>query len=228
MILYNTLMGVAAGTALLMVPLLARKLHRRESIAPEGWALAFGILGLILTFLSGLMTVTWPLNVNPPINIMFGEPTLVLGLLMQAAAWFMWKRPEVFRNVEGESLDFLLRVLAPVSWLVFVLGLVLLSCTLAVFRFGFVGAAPAEEPISGLLRNHGWVENSFIGVLYALSAAGTLMAPFALRDLGGPTARVAGWCMVLSGTAVLLFSVMNYYTHIGLLVNTLQKTGFRI
>ena len=228
MILYNTLMGVAAGTALLMVPLLARKLHRRESIAPEGWALAFGILGLILTFLSGLMTVSWPLNVNPPINIMFGEPTLVLGLLMQAAAWFMWKRPEAFRDIEGESLDFLLRVLAPVSWLVFVLGLVLLSCTLAVFRFGFVGAAPAEEPISGLLRNYGWVENSFVGVLYALSAAGTLMAPFALRDLGGATARVAGWCMVLSGTAVLLFSVMNYYTHIGLLVNMLQKTGFRI
>ncbi len=117
MILYNTLMGVAAGTAMLMVPILARKLHRRESIAPEGWALTFGILGVILTFLGGLMTVTWPLNVNPPINIMFGEPTLVLGLLLLAAALFMWRRPDAFLDLKDETFNRLIRVLTPVSWL---------------------------------------------------------------------------------------------------------------
>jgi hypothetical protein len=228
MILYNTVMGVAAGTALLMVPILARKLHRRERIAPEGWALTFGILGIILTILGGLMTVTWPLNANPPINILFGEPTLVLGLLLAAAATFLWRRPDTVLDLEGEALDHLLRVLAPVSWLISVLGLILLSCALAVFRFGFVGAAPAEEPISGLLRSYPWVENTFIGLLYALTAAGTMLAPFAIRDLGGRAAQAAGWCLAVSGAAVLLFSVMNYYTHIGLLVNLLQKTGFKL
>jgi hypothetical protein len=227
-ILYNTLMGVAAGTAMLMVPILARKLHRRESIAPEGWALTFGILGVILTFLGGHMTVTWPLNANPPINIMFGEPTLILGLLLLAAALFMWRRPDAFLDLKDEAFNRLIRVLTPVSWLVFVLGLILLSCTVAVFRFGFVGAAPAEEPISGLLHDYPWVENTFIGLLYALGAVGPLLAPFALRNLGSRVAQVAGWSMAVSGAAFLLFSVMNYYTHIGLLVNMLQKESFKI
>src|SRR5262245_51871846 len=129
-------MGVAAGTAQLMVALLARKLHARESIAPEGWAVSFGILGAVLTFLSGLMTVIWPLNVNPPINIMFDEPTLL--------------------------------------------------------------------------------------------AAGPMLAPFALRNLDGRAARTVVWCMAASGAAFLLFSLMNYYTHIGLLVNMLQKASFKM
>jgi hypothetical protein len=227
-ILYNTLMGVAAGTALLMVPILGRKLHRRESIAPEGWALTFGILGVILTFLGALMTVTWPLNANPPINIMFGEPTLVLGLLLLAAALYMWRRPDAFLDLEGEAFNRLIRVLTPVSWLVFVLGLILLSCTLAVFRFGFVGAAPAEEPISGLLHNYPRAENTFIGLLYALTTAGTLLTPFALRNLGSRVAQAAGWCMAATGAVWLLFSVMNYYTHIGLLVNMHLNKSFKI
>jgi hypothetical protein len=140
----------------------------------------------------------------------------------------MWRRPDAFRDLEGEAFNRLIRVLTPVSWLVFVQGLILLSCTLAVFRFGFVGAAPAEEPISGLLHDHPWVENTFIGLLYALSAAGTLLAPFALRNLGSRVAQVAGWSMAVSGAVLLLFSVMNYYTHIGLLVNMLQKKSFKI
>jgi uncharacterized membrane protein len=228
MILYNTLMGVAAGTAEIMVALLARKLHRRESIAPEGWALTFGILGVILTFLSGLMTVTWPLNVNPPMNILFGEPAFVLGLLLLAAAFFMWTRAEAFLDLDDTAFERLIGVVTPVSWLVFVLGLILLSCTLAVFRFGFVGAAPAEEPISGLLHDYPAAENTFIGLLYAVSAVGPLLAPFALRNLGGRIAQAAVFCMAVSGTVFLLFSVMNYYTHIGLLVNLLQKTSFKM
>lgn len=228
MILYNTLMGVAAGTAMLAVPILARKLHRRELIEPEGWALVFGILGVILTFLSGHMTVTWPLNANPPINIMFGEPTLVLGLLLLAAALLMWRRPDAFLNLQDDDLKSLIRVLTPLTWLVFVLGLILLACTVAVFRFGFVGAAPAEEPISGLLHDYPLLENSFIGLLYALGTVGPLLTPFALRNLGSRLARLAGWSMAVSGAGFLLFSVMNYYTHIGMLVNMLQNKSFRI
>jgi len=36
MILYNTLMGVAAGAALILVPVLGRKLLRREPVMHEG------------------------------------------------------------------------------------------------------------------------------------------------------------------------------------------------
>ena len=187
------------------------------------------VVGVILSFMGGLVSVTWPLTANPPINIMFGEPTLVLGLLLLAAAAFLWTRPDAFLDLQnGAAFDRLIRVATPVSWLVFVLGLILLSCTVAVFRFGFVGAATAEEPISGLVHGYPWVENTFVGLLYALSATGPLLAPFALRDLRGRVAQAAGWCMAVSGVALLLFSVMNYYTHIGLLVNLLQKKSFRM
>lgn len=225
MILYNTLMGVAAGTALLAVPILADKLHRREAIAPEGWALTFGVLGAILAFLGGLMTVTWPLNAKPPVNIMFGEPTFALGLLLLAAALFMWRSPEAFRDLRDDAFDRVIRVLTPVSWLVFVLGLILLSCALAVFRFDAIGAAPAQEPIAGRLQNHPAVENTFIGLLYVLTGAGAVLAPFAVRDLGSRLARVAGWSMAASGAVWLLFSLMNYYTHIGLLARLLEEAA---
>jgi hypothetical protein len=227
MIMYNTLMGVAAGSAQLLVAALADRLRRREPIAPEGWALSFAVLGVILTVLGGAMTVTWPLTVNPPINVMFGEPSLVLGLLLLAAAAFMWAHPDAF-DAGDEAVARLVRVMMPVAWLVFVLGLMLLSCTVAIFRFGFVGAAPAEEPISGLLHGYPQAENTFVGLLYAVSTVGPLLAPFAVRDPGGRVAQVAGWSMGVGGAAWLLFSVMNYYTHIGLLVNLLQKTRFEM
>jgi uncharacterized membrane protein len=65
---YNTLMGVAAGLALILVPMLARKLYLRKKVSPEGWALSFGVLGLILAVLGGHMSMAWPLfNANPPV-----------------------------------------------------------------------------------------------------------------------------------------------------------------
>ncbi|MCK6556351.1 DUF981 domain-containing protein [Candidatus Binatia bacterium] len=219
MILYNTLIGVTAGAALVLVPILGAKLRRGHRVEPEGWALSFGVLGIILTFLSGMMTVTWPLHAKPQVNIIFGEPTLFLGVLLLAAALFMWTHPEAFRDRSDVALDRLTGVLRPVSWLVFSLGLILLACTVAVFRFSAIGAAPAQEPISGIFHDYPWVENTLVGSLYALSAVGPLLAPVAVRDLGSPVARMGGWCLVVSGVAILLYSALNYYTHIGLLVN---------
>jgi hypothetical protein len=234
MILYNTLMGVSAGLALLLVTLLAYKCKRRQPIAPEGWALTFGILGVVLTFLSAMMTVTWPLKVNPPINILFAEPNLVFGLLLLAAALFLWKERTAIgnlaspnsQNAEDAALQ-LRRVLGPISWLVGALGLVLLACTCAIFRFMLVGAAPEAEPISGLLYNHPAIENSFFGIIYGLSALGAIVAPFALRRPTSKLALLVGVCWIAAGGCFLLFSAMNYYTHIGLLVNMLKNQNYR-
>jgi hypothetical protein len=38
-------MSVAAGVALLLLVALGRQLYLRRTIAPEGWSLAFGVLG---------------------------------------------------------------------------------------------------------------------------------------------------------------------------------------
>lgn len=234
MIMYNTLMGVAAGLALILVPMLARKLFKGQPVAPEGWSLTFGVLGAILTFLGGLMAVTWPLNVNPPINIAFAEPTLLFGLLLIGASFFLWRHREAImglsdknKRLADEAYLYIRRVLGPVSWVVFALGLIMASCTLAIFRFTLVGAAPAAEPISGLLSNYPAVENAFFGVLYGLSAVGALLAPWALRKPNSKLPAIVGTCWIAAGVIFLLFSAMNYYTHIGLLVNMLHDKNYR-
>lgn len=234
MILYNTLMGVSAGLALILVPVLARKLHKRERVAPEGWAIAFLILGAILTFLGGLMAVTWPLTANPPINILFAEPSLVLGLLLLTAGLFLWNRREAIialsdskKSVSDEAYADLQRVLRPVSWVVFALGLILLSCTAAIFRYVLVGAAPAFEPVTGLLHNYPGIENGFFGLIYGLSALGCLLAPWAVRNQTSQAARILFISWVVAGVCFLLFSALNYYTHIGLLVNLERGTHYR-
>lgn len=230
MILYNTLIGVAAGLALILVPLLARKLYRREAVSAEGWSLTFAVLGAILTLLGGLIATTWPLTANPPINIMFGEPTLVLGLLLLAAAFFMWQRREVIASVSGsgraaqDARTYIVRTLAPISWVLFALGLILLACTIATVRFNLVGSAPAAEPITGLLHDYPIVENTFFAILYGLSAVAMLLVPFAVRKPASNLPLIIGRCMVVAGVAFLLFSAMNYYTHIGLLLNLQRGT----
>lgn len=233
MILYNTLMGVSAGLALILLSRLMGKLYARQSIAPEGWALSFGVLGTILTVLGGLMSTTWPLTANPPINILFGEPCFIFGLLLIAAAIFLWSRQEKLRQLASDAKKtaddahaYIQKVLAPVSWVLLGLGLVLLACTAAVLRFNLVGAAPAAEPITGLLHNHPGVENTFFGIIYGLPAIGSLLAPWAFRNLGGRPATLSRWCFLIAGVAFLLFSAMNYYTHIGLMVNLLQHTNY--
>jgi hypothetical protein len=234
MILYNTLMGVSAGLALLLVPLFGRKLYRRQSVAAEGWAISFGVLGIILAVLGALMATTWPLKVNPPINIIFGEPCMFLGLLLIGAATFVWSRRTVFaeigasnRKVSDDAYVYIIKVLQPISWVLFGLGLILLASSLAIFRFGFVGAAPATEPISGLLHNHPMIENTFFGILYALPALALLLMPFAVRKTGVGIAKLALTLLFITGIALLLFGAMNYYTHIGLQVNTLQHKNYR-
>lgn len=234
MILYNTLMGVSAGLALILVPILARKLHRRERVAPEGWAMTFFILGIILTFLGGLMAVTWPLTANPPINIMFAEPSVVLGLLLVMSGFFLWNRREAVgalsdskKTASDLAYADLQRVLRPVSWVVFALGLVLLACTAAIFRYVLVGAAPEFEPVTGLLHNYPGIENGFFGIIYGLSALGCLLAPWAVRNQAGSAARLVFVSWLIAGVCFLLFSALNYYTHIGLLVNLERGTHYR-
>jgi hypothetical protein len=237
MIIYNTLMGVSAGLALILVVLLVRKLSMRKAVAPEGWAVSFGVLGVLLAVLGGLMSTTWPLTVNPPINIFFGEPCMFFGVLLIAAAIFLATKRDVVakvgssdNKVSDDAYAYLMKVMYPVSWVIFGLGLVLASCTLAVLRFSsnFIGAAPAAEPISGLFNSMPIVENLFFVVLYGLAAVGALLFPWMARNkfTGGVT-KLALACLFVSGLIFLLFSAMNYYTHIGLLVNTLKDTNFR-
>ena len=49
MILYNTIVGLAAGVGLLLVVKLLKQFSNGEKVQPEGFALTFGITGFIQT-----------------------------------------------------------------------------------------------------------------------------------------------------------------------------------
>ena len=222
LIMYNTLIGVAAGLALLLVPrawahLVGQHMPLqgvgRRPFDAAGWAATLGGLGAVLTLLGFTMTVTHPLAAAAEhIDTLFGEPSLLLGALLLAAAWYL------ARNGGGLDAERARAALAPAGWVVATLGVVLLSCAAAILRFTAVGAAPAAEPVTGLLHEHPAVENMFFAVLYGLSAAGCLLCPAALA---GRRAAWLGlyWTWTLAGLAFTGFAALNFYTHTGMLIN---------
>jgi hypothetical protein len=154
------------------------------------------------------------LTANPPVNIVFGEPCLWLGVMLLAAALHLWRGGRLSAGV--------LKAISPV---VFVVGLILAVCATAILRFTLIGAAPAEEPITGRLHDLPLVENTFFVLLYALAAAGALAFPWVTR------ASDAAWAVMrsswsIAGVGFVLFSVANYYTHVGMMVNIARPGGY--
>lgn len=215
MILYNTLMGVCAGALLLV---LVRVIHevRADGFVSPAYGVVLVTLGVPLTALSTVMALTWPLNVNPPINIVFAEPNVLLGVAATVGGVALLRSaPSAYA---GPSVLSLLRVALRY---VPIVGLVLLACAAAILRFNLVGDAPDLEPITGQFK--GW-ENTFFAVIYGLAALGALLtrwwedSDWAWRILRGSW-LAAGW-------AFLLFATLNFYTHVGLLVNIQRGTHY--
>ncbi|MGY1884877.1 DUF981 family protein [Blastococcus sp. SYSU DS0753] len=215
-------MSVAAGAGLLLVVLLGRQLLKDPREAPtEGYALAFAVLGLILTLTGAHMTLTWPLAPDFPFdNIIFGEPALAFGVLMLVAAVHLWRRGTALREAP-DALAAFSRAYLPVS--VFVVGMGLASFGIAAAGVRYtLFAAPPEEPISGQFADHPMVEAVFISGLYVLVGVGAVLFPLALRARRvGAVATVVSAAWGLAGLAFLLFGALNYFTHIGLIVNTM-------
>lgn len=223
MILYNTLMGVCAGGGMMLVARMLRELsHGRAFFGFYGPALL--VLGIPLTVLAGAMTLTWPLTVNPPINIAFGEPALMLGLMMTLAGAAITRLLVGSANTgETNRVTLRLQSLEPMAWVIFFVGLILAAITSAIASYNLVGDAPPQEPITGQFT--GW-ENGFFVVIYGLAALGCLLAPW-LRESWHWTNRVVFVAWMVSGLAFLIFSVLNYRTHIGLLINLERGTNYR-
>ncbi|MFI6483494.1 DUF981 family protein [Nonomuraea sp. NPDC050663] len=217
---YNTIMAVAAGIGLLLMVALGRDLLRGRTDGLTGYALAFGVLGTILTTTGLHMTLTWPLAGQgfPFDNIIFGEPSLAFGVMLLAAALYLWKRGLALRE-SADLAEHVVAVARPVSWFAAAMGLACFGIAAAGWTYTLF-AAPPQEPISGLLADYPLVEATFISGLYVLVGVGAVLLPFALVRPGG-LAKVIGWCWGLSGLAFTLFGALNYFTHIGLIVNTM-------
>jgi uncharacterized membrane protein len=243
---YNTLMVLAAATAFLLILDLGRRILQGRRIAPTGWVGAFVTLGAIMTFLGGVMTVTWPLKQVAPNccqqdNIIFGEPVLGYGVTLLAAAYLLWRTARLRPVIRGgatsaapvtadpaatvtahpvEQESFALRLsaaLQPLSWFVLALGLSLIAIAVAGVRFKLF-AAPPTEPISGSVGNHPLVEAIFISTLYALMGIGAVLLPFFLRTLNRTLAKLIVVVWLIPGVSWLGFAALNYYTHVGSLV----------
>jgi uncharacterized membrane protein len=222
LILYNTLLAVAAGIGLIGVATLYRKLSEGTTVFAEGWSLLFGMTGFILTILGLAVTITWPYHVPGVFdaNILFGEPSVAFGVVLLAEAFYFWHARAAL------NLEKLQRMLKPISLYVFGLGLVMAACAISWVRYR-LGAAPPAEPISGRFGGHPVIESSFLGALYGLIALGALLFPFALHKKNAKLGEVIYICWMVAGIVLLLFGALNYYTHIGDLQNTYTGTHYK-
>lgn len=212
MIMYNTLQGLCAGLVMLIAGDALKKLHAGPGqMKLPSHAAALAVAGVPLTVLGFLMTVTWPLTANPPINIAFGEPTFILGVLALVGAAFFLR-----------GLDLHTVALRPMAWVITAVGGMLALTASAIFSYNLVGDAPSSEPITGQFQ--GW-ENATWGVAYTVAAIGCIATWF-YRPASNVAFHIIRFSWAISGLFFLLFSILNYRTHIGQLVNLERGTNF--
>ncbi|GIG66629.1 DUF981 family protein [Phytomonospora endophytica] len=219
---YNTVMAVAAGAGLLLVAAFGRRLADTETALPvEGFALAFGVVGAILTGTGLHMTLTWPLAAGgfPFDNVIFGEPALAFGVMLLAAALYLWKRGMALAE-SPDRIGHVRRLAGPLSVFVLGMGLACFGIAAAGVKYKLF-AAPPEEPISGEFADYPMIEAVFISGLYFVVGLGAVLLPFALRKWSAGLVKLVWLCWTLTGLAFLLFGALNYFTHIGLIVNTM-------
>lgn len=223
--MYNTVMAVAAGAGLVSLVLLARRAMRTSPLDVDGAALNFGVLGAILTLTGAHMTLTWPLAAYFPFdNIIFGEPSLAFGVLLLAAAFFLWRRSERIEAAANPGIE-LARAGRPLEVFVVAMGLALVAIAVAGMAYQLF-AAPPEEPLTGLFAEYPWVEATFISGLFAVTGVGAILYPWALRSLGRterptPVQWIVGVCWLGAGAVWALFGAINFFTHVGLIINTM-------
>jgi uncharacterized membrane protein len=232
---YNTLMAVPAGLALVMLAVMVRRLARGETIHRYAWAVAYGALGFILTLLGAVMTLTWPLS--GPVafdNIAFGEPSLAFGVILIAGSVLLgvdrfWREDpagEAAVEINRDAWPRFATLLQPLSWFGAAMGLALIAIAF-VGPFFAPWEAPPHEPISGEFADYPWLENAFIALMYAGIGVGAILLPFALAPRSIEKARgllkAIATLFALTGAVWVLFGAMNYYTHIGLTINTYEQ-----
>jgi uncharacterized membrane protein len=231
---YNTLMAIPAGLALVMLAVLGRRLASGGTVNRHAWAYAFGTLGFVLTALGLHMTLTWPLSGPTAFdNIVFGEPSLALGVILIAGAFLLgrdrfWREPpeaQTSDELTAKSWPRLSTLLQPLSWFGAVMGLALIAIAF-LGPFFSPWEAPAHEPISGEFGDVEWLENTFISLMYAAMGVGAILVPFALARRSIDSARgllkATGTLFAITGTIWVLFGAMNYYTHSGMTINTYE------
>jgi hypothetical protein len=220
MIVYNELVAVTAGAGLLGFAAFLANLVRNKPIDSEGWAAFFGVTGLILLVTGLHTTLTWPFGGDgfEYANIAFGQPAAAFGALLLLSAVYLWRHRTQFDGDAEAASKAALAALKPAGIFVGALGLGMAVLAIAFVRFQ-LGAAPPEEPISGRFGHLPILEALFLGGLWGVVAAGAILFAIALWTDRPQLLRWAVWAWVIGGVVFLLFSAMNFYTHIGMYDN---------
>ena len=226
---YNTLMSVATGVGLILLVRFFWLINQGNRLGWEGWSIGFAIPGFILTFLGGAMTITWPLSkIGFPFDdIIFGEPSLAFGVLLLGASILVWRKSNQVMRAEEKGkesneqyITSIFEMFRPMSYFSAAMGLALFSVAVAGVYYQLF-AAPPEEPISGQFADYPMLEAVFVSMLYALTGLGAVMLPFSLANRNSLASKIMIWCWSITGVLFTLFGAMNYFTHIGLIINTM-------
>lgn len=221
MIVYNELVAITAGAGLLGFAAFLTQLIRGRHVDSEAWAGLFGATGLLLFVLGVHTTVTWPYGGKgfEYANVAFGQPAAGFGALLLLAAVYLWRHRALFAAADAEpAARSALAALKPAGIFVGALGLGMAVLALSFVRYQ-LGAAPAEEPISGRFGDMPILEALFLGGLWGIIAVGALLFAVALGTDRPQLLRWAVRAWVIAGTVLLLFGAMNFYTHLGMYDN---------
>lgn len=228
MIANNTILAIAVGAGLVGFGIFLYKLINKRTLDSEAWAVLFAITGAIATLLGATTSIMWPYGTEEfaYANIAFGEPALAFGVLLLAAAVYLWRNRLSFANADKHARIRLLHALKPASIFVFFIGVAMAFLSVAWVRFQ-LGAAPEIEPISGNFNQWPWLEAAFLGGLWGLVAIGALLFPLALAKLRSKLMTIVVVLWVVAGSVFGLFGAMNMYTHIGMYYNAAHHTEHR-
>lgn len=228
MVVYNELVAITAGAGLLGFAWFLTQLVRGKRIDSEGWAGFFGVTGLLLLALGIHTTVTWPFGGKgfEYANVAFGQPAAGFGALLVFAAVYLWRHRVMFAGEVEEANATALAGFKPVAVFVGALGLAMGVLAISFVRYQ-LGAAPAEEPISGRFGGQPILEALFLGGLWGIVAVGALLFAIAQLTDRPSLLRWAVWAWVIGGAVFLLFGALNFYTHLGMYYNIAHGTAYK-
>ena len=223
---YTTIMGIFAGTSLISVANVGKKLLKKE-LNPVGWALNFGVSGIVLLLTGAAMVLTWPMHNQPFDNMIFGEPSLSLGILDIGLAIYFWKRMGILEQ-SATPVYTMSKDLSPFRTLLAGVGLGIISIACGAYKFP-IFIAPKEEPITGdFAAIYPIAENVIITTMFLCVGIAALLTVVFLSSFSKNN-QVIRWyhkanylILQLAGWYFLLSSAFIYYTHIGLIVQTMK------
>lgn len=222
---YNTIMALIAGVALLTIAGFGKRLVHKKMVSIQGYSINFSVLGSVLTITGVHMTLTWPLgNGFPWDNIIFGEPCFAFGILLLALSFYLWKNKETL-SVNSNVLQEISSTFSSFNILFYALALMLTAIFFAGVQFQFF-AAPPQEPISGYFAKWPWLEAWGLSLIFLGVGICSAFMPKFFTKAGKPNYQISTidkllyLAFNLTGWFLLAFGAMNYYTHIGLILNT--------